>query len=70
MPRSCRSGIPTHVVNPSVSRAETLQGTALTVRVDTPSESVTFRPGPVLDCSNGPAEYGVGGVLEGVYAPV
>jgi len=58
------------VVNPSVSRATTPQGTALTVRVEAPSEPTVFSPGPSLDCGNGPEEYGVGGVPAGAYAPV
>ena len=65
-----RSAIPTHVVKPSVSRAVTLHGTAFTVRVETPSGALTFKPGPVLDCGNGPVEYGFGGVPGAVYAPV
>jgi hypothetical protein len=40
------SGIPTQVVVPSVSRAAVPQGTALTVRVETPSGATTFNPGP------------------------
>jgi hypothetical protein len=41
-------------VNPSVSRADVVHGTALTVRVETPSESVTFKPGPLVASGNGP----------------
>ena len=54
------SGIPTQVVNPSVSRATSPQGTALTDRVDTPSGPTTFKPGPTLDSCSGPTEYGFG----------
>jgi len=57
--------MPTHVVNPSVSRAAVLQGTALTVFVETPSGATVFNPGPIDDCGNGPVEYGVGGVPGG-----
>jgi hypothetical protein len=66
----CSSGIPTQVVNPSVSRATTPHGTAFTVFVETPSWSTTFNPGPVLTEGNGPAEYGGGGAALGAYAPV
>jgi hypothetical protein len=42
------------VVDPSVSRAETVHGTALTVRVE-PSGPATFNPGPPTgSCGNGP----------------
>jgi hypothetical protein len=51
-----RSVIPTQVVNPSVSRAAAPQGTALTVRVETPSGATMLSPGPELDCGNGPVE--------------
>ena len=63
--RGLSSGIPTHVVNPSVSRAAVLHGTALTAFVETPSGATVFSPGPIDDCGNGPAEYGVGGVPGG-----
>ena len=43
---------------PSVSRAAVPHGTALTVRVDTPSGATTFNPGPLSDSGNGPVEYG------------
>ena len=52
------------VVNPSVSRATVLHGTALTVFVD-PSGPTVFSPGPVLADGNGPVEYGIGGVPGG-----
>jgi hypothetical protein len=38
--------MPTQVVNPSVSRAASPHGTALTVLVEMPSEATTFNPGP------------------------
>jgi hypothetical protein len=38
------SGIPTHVVVPSVSLANVLHGTALTVFVETPSSAILSRP--------------------------
>ena len=50
------SMIPTQVVNPSVSRATAPQGTAFTVRVETPSGATVLSPGPPLDCGNGPVE--------------
>jgi hypothetical protein len=46
-------------VNPSVSRADVLQGTARTVLVEAPSGAMTFRPGPALCDGSGPVEYGV-----------
>jgi hypothetical protein len=45
------SGIPTHVVVPSVSLAAVVQGLAGTVLVDTPSSAGTERP--VRDCGVG-----------------
>ena len=50
------------MVDPSVSRAAVLHGTALTAFVETPSGATVFSPGPIDDCGNGPVEYGVGGV--------
>ena len=53
--------MPTQVVNPSVSLAVTPHGTALTVRVETPSGATMFNPGPCTDCGgNGAAADGVG----------
>jgi hypothetical protein len=59
------------VVNPSVSRAYGLQGTALTVFVD-PSALTTSRPGPVSTRGSAAGEYtsplGRGSVALGVEA--
>jgi hypothetical protein len=63
-------GSPTQVVNPSVSRAALLQGTALTLFVERPSAATMSKPVPVSSAGNGPVEYGVGDVLGGAYAPV
>ena len=63
------SGIPTQVVDPSVSWAAVLHGTALTVLVE-PSGPGLSRPGPVSSVGKGPVEYGVGNVPGGAYAPV
>ena len=41
---------PTQVVVPSVSWATVLQGTALTVFVETPSRPTMFKPGPADGC--------------------
>jgi hypothetical protein len=51
---------PTQVVVPSVSWATVLQGTALTVFVETPSRPTMFKPGPVTASGNEPATGGVG----------
>jgi hypothetical protein len=56
------------VVEPSVSWAAVLHGTALTDFVE-PSGAATFRPGPTFAFGNGPVEYGVGAPA-GPYAPV
>jgi hypothetical protein len=65
------SGIPTQVVEPSVSRAAVLQGTALTVFVE-PSEPGTFRPGPVFACGSVAGTYvlplDAGSLAQGVEA--
>jgi hypothetical protein len=57
------SGIPTQVVNPSVSRAAVLHGTAFTVFAVS-SGPTTSRPGPPSICGKSPLEYGVGVGLE------
>jgi hypothetical protein len=54
------------VVEPSVSLAAVLHGTAFTVFVE-PSGPATSRPGPLSSFGNGPVEYGVGGVPAGAY---
>jgi hypothetical protein len=51
------SGIPTQVVVPSVSLAAVLQGTALTVFVETPSSATLSKP-VLLPGSNGPPTEG------------
>ena len=63
------SGILSQVVEPSVSRAAVLHGTAFTVFVE-PSGPTLSRPGPLSSAGSGPVEYGVGGVPAGAYAPV
>ena len=65
LPLLLSSEIPTQVVNPSVSRAAVLQGTALTAFVETPSGATVFNPGPTVESGNRPVEYGVGGVPGG-----
>jgi hypothetical protein len=65
------SGIPTQVVEPSVSRAAVLHGTAFTVFVE-PSRPGTFRPGPVFACGSVAGTYvlplGAGSLARGVEA--
>jgi hypothetical protein len=51
---------PTQVVVPSVSWATVLQGTALTVFVETPSRPTMFKPGPVTASGKEPATGGFG----------
>ena len=64
------SEIPTQVVVPSVSLAARLQGTALTVFVETPSGPTMFKPGPVFTSGNGPPKDSADGVADVAGAPV
>jgi hypothetical protein len=58
------SGIPMHVVVPSVSRATVPHGTALTVLVETPSWATVSKPGPVVVSGSGPLKIGGGELLD------
>ena len=64
------SEVPTQVVVPSVSLAARLQGTALTVFVETPSGPTMFKPGPVFTSGNGPPKGSGDGAPDGTGAPV
>jgi hypothetical protein len=61
-------GIPTQVVVPSVPRAAVLQGTALTVFVETPSAAILSKPASDREISGPPtsgAAPTVGGIIAG-----
>jgi hypothetical protein len=59
---------PTQVVVPSVSWAAVLQGTALTVLVETPSRPTMFNPGPVTTASGKRPPIGRSGAAPGAAA--